>query len=57
MLCMQIVVDSIGVSIYQMAATPFNRLQSDDRKEDSEFLEMDMLKIGVVRIVVMMMIK
>lgn len=39
MLCMQIVVDSIGVSIWQMAATPYNRLQSDDKREDSEFLE------------------
>lgn len=36
---MQIVVDSIGVSIWQMAAGPCNALQSEDRKEDSEFLE------------------
>lgn len=36
---MQIVVDSIGVSIWQMAATPYNRLQSDERVENSELHE------------------
>lgn len=35
---MQIVVDSVGVSIWQMAATPCNTSHSDN-KQDSEFIE------------------
>ncbi|XP_017241782.1 WD repeat-containing protein PCN [Daucus carota subsp. sativus] len=38
-LTQKIVVDSIGVSIWQMAATPYNRLQSDERVENSELHE------------------
>ncbi|KAL8126986.1 WD repeat-containing protein PCN-like [Apium graveolens] len=38
-LTQKIVVDSIGVSIWQMAARPCNHLQSEDKKEDTEFLE------------------
>lgn len=46
---MQIVVDSIGVSIWQMAATPYNCLQSDGRREDSELLENGAAKTRISR--------